>query len=137
MALPGNGFTDPLNPQLDYGVSNTSVGQEFRSNGTFELPIGPNKLLFGNSSGWVARAIEKWQTSFIYTLPTGSLTSLVGSGNMLYANPRPDVVGPWDNPRGDVTWQGNTGSYFGSPSPYVFQGSSVHQRSGRYDSGWQ
>jgi hypothetical protein len=119
MIQPGNGFTDPLNPHLDYGVSNTSVGQEFRSNGTFELPIGPNKLLFGNSSGWVARALERWQTSFIYTLPTGSLTSLVGTGNMLYANPRPDVVGPWDNPRGDVTWQGNTGSYFGSPSPYA------------------
>jgi len=119
MTQPGNGFTDPLNPHLDYGVSNTSVGQEFRSNGTFELPIGPNKLLFGNSSGWVARALERWQTSFIYTLPTGSLTSLVGTGNMLYANPRPDVVGPWDNPRGDVTWQGNTGSYFGSPSPYA------------------
>jgi hypothetical protein len=119
MALPGNGFTDPLNPQYDYGVSNTSVGQEFRSNGTFELPIGPNKLLFGNSSGWIARAIEKWQTSFIYTLPTGPLASLVGSGNMLYANPRPDVVGPWNNPRGNVTWQSATGSFFGSPSPYV------------------
>jgi hypothetical protein len=119
MAQPGSGFTDPLNPQYDYGVSNTSVGQEFRTNGTFELPIGPNKLVFGNSSGWFARVIERWQTSFIYTLPTGALTSLVGSGNMLYANPRPDVVGPWNNPRGDVTWQGVNGSYFGSPSPYV------------------
>jgi len=119
MAQPGNGFTDPLNPQFDYGVSNTSVGQEFRSNGTFELPVGPNKLLLGNSSGWLARVVEKWQTSFIYTLPTGQLTSLVGSGNMLYANPRPDVVGPWDNPRGDVTWEGVNGSYFGSPSPYA------------------
>jgi hypothetical protein len=118
MSHPGSGFTDPLNPQFDYGVSGNSVGQEFRSNGTFELPMGPNKILFGNSSGWIARAIEHWQTSFIYTLPTGALTSMV-TNNMLYANGRPDVVGPWDNPRGDVSWQGVNGSYFGSPTPYI------------------
>lgn len=118
MTLPGSGYTDPLNPKLDYQPSGSSVGQEFRSNGTFELPVGPNKLLFGNSSGWFARTVEHWQTSFIYTLPTGPLVSIV-SPNMLYANGRPDVVGPWNNPKGDVTWNGVNGNYFGSTSPYV------------------
>jgi hypothetical protein len=119
MALPGSGYTDPLNRQLDYGASLSSVGQEFRSNGTFELPIGPNKLVMGNSSGFVARMVENWQASFIYTLPQGSLRSMLGSGNMLYANGRPDVVGPWDNPQGSVSWNGTSGSYFGGTSPYA------------------
>jgi len=119
MAHPGSGFTDPLNRNLDYAASLNSVGQEFRSNGSIELPIGPNKLLMGNSSGFVARLVENWQASFIYTLPTGALRSMAGN-NMLYANGRPDVVGPWINPKGSVSWEGGTsGNYFGSPIPYA------------------
>jgi len=119
MSHPGNGFTDPLNKDMDYAASLNSVGHEFRANGTVELPIGPNKILMGNSTGFVARLVENWQTSFIYTLPQGALRSIVAN-NMLYANGRPDIVGPWDNPKGEVSWEsGNSGNYFGSPSPYA------------------
>src|SRR5205085_4009031 len=76
MQQPGNGFTDPLNPTPDYGKAPTSVGQELRANGTIELPIGPSKLLFKNSSGFLARAIEHWQTSFIFNLPHGYARNL-------------------------------------------------------------
>ena len=120
IALPGNGYTDPLNKEMDYGPTLSSLGQDFKANGTVELPIGPNKLILGNSSGWLARALERWQTSFIYTTRQGGLRSILGSSNMLYANGRPDIVGPWNNPQGKVTWSGtNTGTYFGSPSPYL------------------
>jgi hypothetical protein len=119
LGIPGSGFTDPINRQLDYGAGLNSVGQEFRSNGTIELPIGPNKLVMGNSSGFVARLVENWQASFIYTLPQGSLRSMVAN-NMLYANGRPDIVGPWTNPKGNVSWEGGpSGNYFGSPNPYA------------------
>jgi hypothetical protein len=117
MVQPGSGYTDPLNRKLDYGESLNSIGQEFRANSTIELPIGPNKLVMGNSSGWVARAIERWQTSFILVVPEGALRSIVGP-NTMYANGRPNVVGPWDNPKGHAEWQGATGTYFGSPAPY-------------------
>jgi len=119
MAQPGNGYTDPLNKKLDRGLTLSSLGQDFKANGTMELPMGPNKLLFGNSSGWVARALERWQTSFIYSVAQGSPRSMLGSGNMLYANGRPDIVGPWDNPQGEVQWNGNSGNYFGTPTPYL------------------
>ena len=49
-------------------------------NGTVELPFGPNKLLFANSSGWVARLIERWQTGFIFTVSSGAPQSLTGAG---------------------------------------------------------
>ena len=101
-------------PRLDYGESLNSIGQEFRANSTVELPMGPNKLLLGNSSGWVARAIERWQTSFILVVPEGALRTIVGP-NTMYANGRPNIVGPWDNPKGHAEWQGATGTYFGSP----------------------
>jgi hypothetical protein len=112
MTQPGSGFTDPSRPELDYGLSNQSVGSDFRTNGTFELPIGPNKLLFANSSGWVARAIERWQLGFIADLYGGAPRSFLSGFDMLYANGRPDIVGPWTNPKGSVEWNGQNGEFF-------------------------
>src|SRR5205814_6957055 len=78
-----------------------------------------NKVLFRNSGGWFARAIEKWQMGFNFYLPHGVPRSLSTANNFLYANGRPDVVGPWDNPKGEVTWKGDNGYFFGTDNPYV------------------
>jgi hypothetical protein len=88
-------FTDPVNRAPDYTTINNNPGHSFRSNGTVELPLGPNKLFFGNSSGWVARAIERWQLGLIYNLTSGAPMS-IGASNMMYANGAPDVVYPVD-----------------------------------------
>lgn len=134
MAQPGSGYTDPSNRRLDYGKASSSVGHEFRANGTVELPVGPNKLLLRSSSGWLSRLVEHWQTSFIFILPHGLPRSLSTANNFLYANGRPDVVGPWDNPKGQVTWHGQEGSYFGNPNPYVpFPDPQCAQRVGGTD----
>jgi hypothetical protein len=138
MQQPGSGFTDPLNPKLDYGKAPSSVGQEIRANGTVELPIGPNRLFLKNTSGWLARVVEHWQTSFILNLPSGYARNLSTPFNFLYANGRPDIVGPWDNPKGKVTWKGDTGYYFAdgnTNSSYVpFPDPQCAQRVGGIDS---
>jgi len=64
-----------------------------RTNGTFELPFGPNKLFLKNSSGALARIVEQWQLGVIYTLSSGGWTSIT-TNNSLYANGVPDVVNP-------------------------------------------
>jgi hypothetical protein len=66
--LSSNGFGDPLQRDRDYQRGRQGP-HSFRMNGTVELPIGPNKLLFGNASGLFARLIEQWQTSFILWRP--------------------------------------------------------------------
>jgi hypothetical protein len=111
----GGTFTDPLMRDLD-----RQRGQEgphsFRVNGTFELPIGPNKILMGNSSGWVARLLERWQTSFILNMASGSPANITGAGNMRYANGRFVATQYWENPKGHVEWDGpgnNSGTFFG------------------------
>jgi hypothetical protein len=111
MLQPGNGFTDPKNPERDFGLGNNSVGSDFRANGTIELPIGPNKLLLANSSGWLARMTERWQMGFIYNVSSGAPRSF-WAPNMLYANGRPNIVGPWENPKGSVRWNGQNGHFF-------------------------
>src|SRR5204862_6689078 len=60
-----------------------------------ELPIGPNKLLFGNTSGWLARALERWQTSWILNLSSAPWANITAQ-NRMYAGATgvPDMVYP-------------------------------------------
>jgi hypothetical protein len=64
-------FVDPKQPDNDYVVNWATTAHDFRISGTFELPIGPNRLLFGNSSGWAARLLERWTVSIIERNTTG------------------------------------------------------------------
>jgi len=118
MGVPGSGYTNPADRQADYALSAGHVTHDFRANGVIDLPLGPNKLLFANASGWVARLIENWKTSFIMSINSGTPAS-VTAGNMLYGNGVADVVRPLDLRKGEVTW-GNpgasgqlAGNYFG------------------------
>jgi hypothetical protein len=118
MEMPGSGYTHPLYREWDYRKAATSIANDFRANGTLDLPLGPDRLLFAGSSGWWARAIERWQMGFILWLSDGAPRNFKAS-NMLYANGRPDVAGPWNNLKGKVQWEGDNGYFFGSPSPFA------------------
>jgi len=123
MELPGTGWTDPLNRDADYRLASNHRGQELRMNGTFELPVGPNKLLLGNSSGPLARAIEGWKLSWTGNVFSGA-PATIGAQSMLYGNGTPDVVGPWNLNGGTVHWGENIGgqnlggTYFGTVGTY-------------------
>ncbi len=121
LSTPGTGNADPLNRRADYAKPFSSLTNDLRSNGTFELPIGPNKLLFGSSSGWLARAIERWQASVIFNVSSGRPDSVTAAAMNYAGTAQPDVVGPWDVRTGNMQWDGtkNQGFYFGNPSPYL------------------
>src|SRR6185436_18332090 len=109
MQIPGSGYSDPLRRNFD-----RTRGQEaphsFRMNGTLELPLGPNKLLFANSNGWFARAIERWQTSFILNLESGSPADITGASTTRYGNPHYVATSHFQIPQGHVTWGANNGA---------------------------
>ena len=123
-------YTNPVERNKDYQLSPGNAAHEFKANGTFELPIGPNKLLMGSSHGALARVIEGWQASAIVDLISGQPASIpasyvnassgAASPTGLYGNSVPDIVG--DFPRdGKVNWVSvsdpndhNFGSYFDS-----------------------
>lgn len=88
-------LTDPTSRAADYTNINGNPGHTLRTNGTIELPIGPNKLLMGNSSGWLARAVERWNLGLIYNLSSGAPLS-IDATSMLYANGTADIVYPVD-----------------------------------------
>ena len=114
LGISSNTYTNPADRDSDYVLAPTHVTHDFRTNGTYALPIGPNKLLFGNTSGWIARAIEGWETSFIANMTSGNPVNITG-GNTLYANGVPDVVGPFSSKSfGHVQWNRAAGNYFGT-----------------------
>ena len=123
LGLVNGGYTDPLNRNADYTMPYQNVTHDLRTNGTFELPIGPNKILLGNSSGWLARVVEKWQTSVIFNTSSGNPRTVI-AGHMFYAGGnqnldngqnRADVVSPLfdTHMRGHAEWNGATGTYYG------------------------
>jgi hypothetical protein len=44
---------------------------EWQTNGSFDLPVGPNKRFLEISSGSLARAIEGWKLGWIFNLISG------------------------------------------------------------------
>ncbi len=121
--VPG-GWTDPLNRNADYAPPYQDVRHDLRTNGTFELPIGPGKLLMPKSTGVLGRLIEHWQTGFIFNVSSGNPRTVVGA-HMLYATGnqnldvaqnRADLVAPQlfnPNTKGHVQWNGRNGFFYG------------------------
>lgn len=130
LGISGTSYTNPAEREKEYVLAANHRTHDFRGFGTFELPFGPNKLLLGSSSGWLARVVEGWQTGVIVNLSTGAPTSVgatytVGATTYptgLYANSVADVVGPFDLRTGTVRWgdpgaSGQlVGNYFASGS---------------------
>jgi hypothetical protein len=108
----GASFTNPTDRSKDYTLMPDSRTHDFRTNGTFALPIGPGQRLLANSSGVLARIVEGWQTSWIVNVNTGQPLSITAQ-NMLYNNGTPDIVGPFDVNSAKVEFPGGpNGSYF-------------------------
>jgi Carboxypeptidase regulatory-like domain/TonB dependent receptor len=66
----------------DYGLLGANRTLDYRGHSTFVLPFGPNKLVLGSSSGWVARLVEDWQLSTIFNLSTGIPMTVVGRSGL-------------------------------------------------------
>jgi Carboxypeptidase regulatory-like domain len=124
--VPG-GWNDPLNRNADYAPPYQDVRHDLRTNGTFELPIGPGKLLMPKTSGTLGRILEHWQTGFIFNVSSGNPRTVVGAKtlyatglqNLDVAQSRANLVAPQlfsQNTKGSVAWNpaGNNGFFYGS-----------------------
>jgi len=117
----GTNYQNPLDRADEYGILRDSRSHDFRSNGTFTLPFGPNRLLFSGAHGAMARVLENWSMSWIVNLTSGAPASIAAqSGLYTYQAAVPgvaDLVGPFDL-KGAVQFTGTaSGSYF-DPAKY-------------------
>jgi len=97
-------FRDVNNRQMEKTLLGFDRRHSFRSNGTVELPFGPNRLLLGNSSGWLARVVERWQMGAIANWTSGSplnITANLATFSASTAN-TPNLVGAFPKDLGKV-----------------------------------
>src|SRR5262249_539800 len=109
------GYTNPADRAPDYSLQTGDRRHDFRTNGTFELPVGPGQLLVRNSHGVLAHVIGGWQMTWIVDLSSGAPGDITAQ-SMLYANGVPDVVGKFDPHAGRIQWKEGdlAGNYFGN-----------------------
>jgi len=108
------GYQDPRNRAVDYGLLNTHRTHALTTYGTFDLPFGPNRMLFSNVNPSVlGRIIGGWQLSWVHTMQTGRPGSFTAVTSM-FANGTPDKVGEFALDAGHVVWKpgARTGSYY-------------------------
>jgi hypothetical protein len=107
-------YMDPTNRAPDYGLLNTHRSHAVTTYGTYDLPFGPNRMLFSNvNPSVVGRIIGGWQLSWIHTMQTGR-PGYFSANTTLWGNGTPDKVGEFDTKSGHITWANGarTGSYY-------------------------
>jgi len=104
---------DPRNRRVNKTLINHRT-HDIRSNGTWELPFGPQKKMLSNSSGVVARLIERWQLGGIFSWSSGApLTILSGRSTITGGTTiTPDIVGDFPKNTGGVVKVSNGVTYF-------------------------
>jgi hypothetical protein len=108
------GYTDLRDRAADYGLLNTHRSHAVTTYGTYDLPFGPNRLLFSNVNPSVlGRIIGGWQLSWIHTMQTGR-PGYFSANTTLWGGATPDKVGEFNNKSGRITWEhgARTGSYY-------------------------
>ena len=103
----------------DWKLDSSSGGTRLQLNtyGTYTLPFGAQGFFFRDVTGWVKKAIEGWQVSWIGTANTGAMMSVNGGSQAsLWDTNKWVQVGEWD-PKNEVTmgpWDAvyNRSNYF-------------------------
>ena len=108
----GSTYTNAVDRHADYALLPDTRVHDFRTNGSFALPIGPNRLFLSNSSGVLARVLENWKLGWIVNVNSGQPVS-ISAGTMLYANGTADIVGDFGR-KGTVDFAegASSGTYF-------------------------
>jgi hypothetical protein len=95
---------DLRNFALDKSVLSYHRTHAITSNGTLELPFGPNRKLLSSAPGWVQRLVERWQLGALAGWSSGGPLTITAGGLMnIYqqATNTPHILG--ELPKGKVT----------------------------------
>ena len=104
---------DPRNRRENKTLINHRT-HDIRSNGTWQLPFGPQRKLLGNSNGIVARLVERWQLGAIFSWNSGAPLTLLSSRSTITSRTTitPDIVATFPKSTGGVTRVANGVTYF-------------------------
>jgi hypothetical protein len=130
---------DASNLSLDKTLTSFHRTHIITSNGTYELPFGPNRQFLANAPNFVQRVVERWQLGGIFSWTSGAPLSLNAPVSTMWqtsTNMTPDVVGNFPKTAGAITKLSNGVTYFPGlkqiPDPAVSNVSSLNGLSGAF-----
>jgi hypothetical protein len=122
-SLAGNGSgssstattRDPRNRQLQRGLITFDRTHQFKGNGTWALPFGPNRTFLANAPAWIQRTVEGWEVSGIFSWLAGApltFTSPIKTLAIRANNNTADAVAALPKGLGDVSVGNGFVQYF-------------------------
>ena len=97
-------YRDTYNRRIDKTILSFNRMHSFRTNGTFEIPFGPNRRLLAKAPGWVSRLVERWQLGAVGNWSSGApldVTATTASFTQSTAN-TPMIAGAFPKSIGQV-----------------------------------
>ncbi len=85
-------YLDPANHSLNHTLTTFHRTHDIRSNGTFELPFGPNRKFLNNGGSILTRLIERWQLGGIFSWTSGAPLTITASNAELTWTPVPGQI---------------------------------------------
>ncbi len=112
-----DGSTMYLNPRrrsLNKTLVEFHRAHSIRSNGSYELPFGPNRPFLTNGPGWLTRLVEQWQLGGIFNWTSGAPLAITASTSSFVQNVNntPVLLGNFPKNIGKVTPLANGATYF-------------------------
>jgi len=122
--LGDNGTRDERNRQLSKGLLPVDRAHVIVTNGTWDLPFGPNRMFLANTPSAIRRVVEGWQLSSIASWTSGAPLSFTSTRATAYfrTSNTADLVGSLSRGVGDVRVGNGFVQYFSSLSA---QGAAV------------
>jgi hypothetical protein len=99
-----NPYRNPRDRSFDKALLDSHRTHSIRSNGSWELPFGPNRALLSKVPALLSRVVERWQLGGIFSWTSGApltLTAPTSSWNEL-TNQTPTIVGEFPKSSGQV-----------------------------------
>ena len=117
-------YLDPRNHALNHTLTTYHRTHDIRSNGTFELPFGPNKRFLNGGNSLLTRLVERWQLGGIFSWTSGAPLTITASNAELTWTPVPGqiaiartpntplILGNFPKSTGEITPGVTGGTYF-------------------------
>jgi hypothetical protein len=121
----------PLDPKLDWGLSNSNVRNLAVINGTYELPFGAGKALLRGARDWQQKLASGWSVSGIETLQSGfPFTPVLGFNPSNDGNSRNPVRPSWNPAFTGNLISGTPNQYF-NPNAFAVPPAGTYGNVGR------
>ena len=126
-----NTYSQVDNPRADYSVSCSDIPRRFSFDGSYALPIGQGRALFGGARGVIGKLVSGWQLEGIVTWQSGlPFSPLDGFNNSQDGNTGTPDRPSWNPNFSGSLYTGNINQWF-NPNAFILSPAGTYGNAGR------